>query len=106
MSKIRKLTTLSLLTLLPLASFGLQRTELIPAKANTYVRISDTATFWEQLKKSSVGKLWQDEQFQNFLGNPEEEIWMEMVFGDTESPEAQVFQEQLKMLTGEVGGAY
>lgn len=103
MSAFRKFTTLSLLIALPLAASALERTDLLPGQAKTFVRISNTVDFWEALKKSSLGKLWSDQQFQDFIGNPDAETWQEIFFsGQEEDPQNQVLLEQLKMLSGEV----
>ncbi|MDH3981689.1 MAG: hypothetical protein OES84_02175 [Kiritimatiellaceae bacterium] len=102
MSRILKTIALSLLAALPLAASALDRTELLPPSAQTYVRISDTTTFWNKLKVSSIGKLWQDQQFQDFLGNPDNETWQELFFDGEMDAEDEVMLEQLKMLSGEV----
>lgn len=86
MSYFLKSALLFLLCYLPLASFSLERSALLPPNAKTYVRVSNTVTFWEQLKKSSFGKLWVDQQFQDFIGNPETDIWQELLFkGESEA---------------------
>ena len=87
---------------LPLASFALERIDLLPPETQTYVRISDTVDFWAMIKKSSFGRLWQDQQFQDFLGNPEKDMWEELLFEGESDAETRVFIEQLKMLTGEI----
>ena len=91
-----------LLTALPLASSALERIELLSPELQTYVRISNTVEFWSMIKQSSFGKLWQDRQFQDFLGNPDREMWEEMLFEGESEAEARVFAEQMKMLRGEV----
>ncbi|MDZ8118918.1 hypothetical protein [Pontiella agarivorans] len=102
MSLFRKISTLSLVLALPLASFALQRAQLLPPNGQTYFRISNTVAFWEALQKSSLGQLWQDQQFQDFMGNPELEAWHNFFYdGDTDE-ETRVFVEQMEMLTGEV----
>lgn len=95
-------TTLALLMLLPLASFGMNRVELVPKDAQTYVRLSNATNVLSQLKKSSIGKLWADRQFQDFIGNPDEESLRELIFKGQTDTEDEVFFEQLKMLKGEV----
>jgi hypothetical protein len=100
-AKLRRLT-LSLLLTLPLAASALERTELLPPAAQTYVRISNTTNFWNQLKQSSIGKLWNDPQFQDFLGKPTAETWEELFFDGESDAENKVLVEQLKMLTGEI----
>jgi hypothetical protein len=102
MSRCIKAFTLSLLFSLPLASFSLERAALLPPEAQTYVRVSNTVEFWEKLKKSSLGKLWADQQFQDFIGNPDAEVWHELFFESETEAEDQVFIEQMKMLNGEV----
>lgn len=102
MSLFRKTAALSLALALPLASFALQRTDLLPPNGQTYFRISNTVAFWEALQKSSVGRLWQDQQFQDFMGNPELEAWHSFFYdGDTDE-ETRVFVQQMEMLNGEV----
>ena len=97
-----KVTILALIFILPIASFGMERSSLLPPEAQSYVRVSNTVDFWAKLKKSSLGKLWNDQQFQDFIGNPDAEVWQELFFqGETEA-EDQVFLDQMKMLNGEV----
>jgi hypothetical protein len=97
-----KIATLSLLIALPAASIALERIGLLPSEAQGYVRISNTVQFWSQLKQSSIGKLWADQQFQDFLGNPDAETWQEFFLDGESDAEDEVFVEQLKMLKGEV----
>lgn len=97
-----KARILALLTALPLVAFGLERTDLLPTEAQTYLRVSNTTSFWTKLKKSSLGRLWADQQFQDFIGNPDAEIWQEFFFEGQTDAEDEVFLEQLKMLNGEV----
>ncbi len=102
MSRCIKPLTFSLLLCLPLASFSLERAALLPPEAQMYARVSNTITFWKKLKESSLGKLWVDRQFQDFIGNPDIEVWHELFFAGDSEAEDQVFLEQMKMLTGEV----
>lgn len=103
MYRFRKFTALSLLSALPFVAFSLERTDLLPGQAKTFVRISNTVNFWEEVQKSSLGKLWADQQFQDFIGNPDAETWQEIFFSGQEAdPQNQVLMDQLKMLTGEV----
>jgi hypothetical protein len=102
MLSYRKFHTLFLLVILPLASFGLERTDLLPAEAQTHFRLSNTTNFWSKLKQSSLGKLWIDQQFQDFIGNPDAETWQELFFEGQSAAEDNVFLEQLKMLSGEI----
>lgn len=102
MSIFRKAVALSLALVFPLCSFGLQRLDLVPQKGQVYVRVSNTVKFWDKLKKSSVGRLWADQQFQDFMGNPETETWHSIFFDGDSSEEDKVWLEQVKMLTGEV----
>jgi len=87
---------------------ALERADLLPPAAQLYVRVSNISDFGSQLKKSSLGKLWQDKQFQDFMGNPEPEIWMEMLSGDGTAAENKMVLEQFKMLKGEfvLGGDF
>lgn len=102
MSRCIKTITISIFLSLPLASFSLERAALLPPQAQMYVRVSNTVTFWDKLKKSSLGKLWVDPQFQDFIGNPDDEVWHELFFQGDSKAEDQVFLEQMKMLNGEV----
>jgi hypothetical protein len=102
MFRFLKTTVLPLLLTLPLASSALQRTDLIPADAQTYVRVSNVTNFLSKLQKSSVGRLWADRQFQDFIGNPDAEIWEELLFDGDKTAEDEMYLEQFKMLKGEV----
>ncbi|MEI6893010.1 MAG: hypothetical protein V5783_12705 [Pontiella sp.] len=102
MSLFRKCTTLSLLFALPLSALALQRTDLLPPQGRSYVRISNTENFIADLQKSSLGKLWADPQFQDFIGNPDQEIWNSFFFEGASKEEDELFVEQMKLLTGEV----
>ena len=94
--------SLILLAAMPFSAIALQRTDLLPPQGRTYVRISNTTEFLSKLEKSAIGKLWADQQFQDFLGNPDEEIWNSFLFDGESKEEDDVFKEQMKMLTGEV----
>jgi hypothetical protein len=100
-TKSRSLIVYLLLSL-PLAAAALDRIELLPPQAKAHLRISDTHDFWNKLKQSSIGKLWVDDPFQDFLGNPDAETWQEFFFDGESSAEDKVFMDQLKMLQGEV----
>ncbi|MBT8045875.1 MAG: hypothetical protein KJN67_01795 [Pontiella sp.] len=102
MSRCLKIALLILIPVLPIASFGMERTELLPPEAQAYVRITNTTNFWTRLKASPLGQLWADQQFQDFLGNPDAETWQELFFANESTAEDEVFLEQLKMLNGEV----
>lgn len=102
MSRLRKFSALSLLLALPFVSSALQRTDLLPPQGQMYVQVSDTTSFWTALQKSSIGKLWMDPQFQDFMGNPDNETWNSFFFDGESKEEDDVFVEQMKMLTGEV----
>ena len=102
MSTKLKVLSLSLLLALPLATLAMERTELLPSNAQSCMRISNTTNFWGKLKQSSIGKLWADPQFQDFLGNPDAEVWQELLFDGEPDAENNVFMEQFKMLQGEV----
>ncbi|MCF7818897.1 MAG: hypothetical protein K9M54_13555 [Kiritimatiellales bacterium] len=102
MSVKLKIAAVSLLLSFPLSSMALDRLALLPADAETYVRISNTTNFWSKLKQSSIGKLWTDPQFQDFIGNPDAETWQEVLFNGESDAEDRVFADQLKMLKGEV----
>jgi hypothetical protein len=91
-----------LLLAAPLTSTGLQRSDLLPADAQTTVQISNTSRFWNSLKQSPSGRLWADRQFQDFIGNPDAEVWQEFLFENQSEAESKVTLEQLKMLDGEV----
>ena len=98
---LNKLIIISL-AVLPLTSPGLERSELLPKQAQISVRVSDTTDFWDQLQKSSIGKLWKDQQFQDFLGNPDMETWQEIIFEGEKTAEDEMLIEQIKMLHGEL----
>jgi len=100
--KTPTILSLSILLSLPLAVTALERISLLPSDAQSYVRVSNTTNFWSQLKQSSIGKLWADPQFQDFLGNPDAETWQEMFFEGDSDAESEVFSEQIKMLKGEI----
>jgi hypothetical protein len=102
MTKFHQASALVLLLALPLASSALQRTDLLPPQGQTYVQISNTTNFWAKLKQSSVGKFWVDQQFQDFMGNPDDETWNSFFFNGDSPEEDEVFVEQMKMLTGEL----
>jgi len=97
-----KILPLSLLLALPLAAHALERLELLPPDAQTYLRVSNTTNFWSGMKCSPIGKLWTDPQFQDFIGNPDAETWSAFFLdGDSEAEDA-ITLEQFKMLKGEV----
>ncbi len=100
-NRTRSLIFLLLLTA-PFTTSALERTHLLPPQAQTYVRLSNTTNFLAQLQKSSIGKLWKDPQFQDFVGHPDSTVWQEVFFSSESQAEDEVFREQLKMLTGEV----
>ena len=94
---------LSLLLYIPVtASSALERTSLLPADAQTYVRVSSTTNFWSRFKLSPLGRLWADQQFQGFLGNPDAETWQDLFLEGESDAESEVLIEQLKMLKGEI----
>ena len=102
MSAKQKILTLSLLLALPLAASALERIDLLPPDAQFYIRVSNTTNFWDKLQQSSLGKLWADPQFQDFLGNPDAETWQELLLDGETDAEDRMMGEQLKMLTGEI----
>ena len=102
MSLFPKVTTLALLLALPLSTLALERTDLLPPQGRAFVRVSNTKTFLAELQKSALGRLWADQQFQDFIGNPDDEIWNSFIFDGESKEEDDVFVEQMKMLTGEV----
>ena len=87
---------------LPLATLALERTALIPTDAQSSLHLSDAPRFLEQFKNSSLSKLWNDPQFQDFLGNPDATMWQELFFDGELDAEDRMVLEQLKMLSGEV----
>jgi hypothetical protein len=93
---------LTLLLAIPLTSTALERTALIPADAQTYIRVSNVTNFLSKLKKSSAGRLWEDRQFQDFIGSPGPESWEEILFDGEKTAEDEMYIEQLKMLKGEL----
>jgi len=102
MRRVPRTIILSLLLAMPLATVALERSALVPADSQTYVRVSNVTNVLAKLKKSSVGRLWADRQFQDFIGNPDAEIWEEMLFDGEKTAEDEMYLEQLKMLRGEV----
>lgn len=101
MSRFPSTALFALALALPFPAMALERADLLPPEAQAYVRISNTTNFWSQFKKSSVGRLWADRQFQDFIGHPDAETWKEMVFKDKSGTEGELIMEQLKMLGGE-----
>jgi len=102
MFRFPRTTALTLLLAIPLTAAALERTALIPADAQMYVRVSNVTTFLSKLQKSSMGRLWADRQFQDFLGHPDSETWKELLFNGENPTENEMYLEQLKMLQGEV----
>ena len=101
----RPILALVALSIHPMAN-ALERVELLPPEAHTFATISNTTNFWSSLQKSSVGRLWMDRQFQDFLGNPDAETWQALFLDGETDAEDQVFLEQLKMLGGELALAF
>ncbi len=99
---LKSALTLTLLLCVAPSAFALTRSGLLPADTQFDLRISNTVSFWDQLKKSPLGKLWMDQQFQDFIGNPDEETWNEFLFEGEKSAEDEMTMEQVKMLKGEV----
>jgi hypothetical protein len=97
-----KAVILSFSFFIPLAASALERPDLCPPEARTYLRITNTTNLFSQLQKSPIGKLWKDPQFQDFLGHPDIDSWHELIFDADTEAESQIFTEQFKMLTGEV----
>lgn len=102
MSVKRRTTFAALLLCLPLASQALTRSELAPPDAPISLSISNTSEFWSRLKQSSIGKLWADRQFQDFMGNFDNDDFLEMLFDGEPTAEDKIFVEQWKMMTGEL----
>ncbi len=82
--------------------FALKRSELVPSDARFDVTISDTTAFLNKLKQAPIGKLWKDPQFQDFLDNPDDDIWFELFFRGGSAAENKIMREQTRMLKGEV----
>lgn len=102
MFRFPRTAVLTLLLAMPFSSAALERTALIPADAQMYIRVSNVTNFLSKLKKSSVGRLWADRQFQDFIGHPDAETWEELLFDGEKTAEDVMYLEQLKMLKGEV----
>ncbi len=102
MHPCRKTAIAALLFTLPACSFALERTELAPPSAQSYVRISNTAGFLAKIKQSPIGKLWADPQFKDFMGNPEADVWQEFLFDGETDAEDEMMLAQFKMLNGEL----
>jgi len=97
-----RIVTLSILLTLPKLTTAFERAELLPPNAKMHISVSDTTRFLDALQESPIGKLWQDRQFQDFIGNPDAESWQELFFNGENDAEDQVFLEQIKMLNGEL----
>jgi hypothetical protein len=102
---LKAVTALMLLSFAALPTVAVERASLVPEDALFDVRVSNVPAFWEHLKKSSLGKLWMDPQFQDFMGNPDEEMWQELLLDGEKTAEDDILLEQLKMLKGEVVAA-
>lgn len=101
-AKLRVLTA-SILIVLPLAARALERSALLPPNAQAHMRVSNTTNFLGSLKLSSIGKLWADPQVQDFLGNPGDMTWEELLASDESNEEtSEIYVEQFKMLRGEL----
>ncbi|MBN2703229.1 MAG: DUF3352 domain-containing protein [Pontiellaceae bacterium] len=104
MTKKNILTTFAALIALPLSSFALERLDLLPSDSPLYIRISNIEEGVKMLEKTSFGKLWADEQVQDFLGNPlQGKEWEALIasnmYDDAEM--AKVIQEEIEMNEGE-----
>ncbi|MCF7847723.1 MAG: hypothetical protein K9M45_02645 [Kiritimatiellales bacterium] len=97
---IRLALILALVT--PFAAQALEREALLPPETSVSVRISSTTNFWSQLKLSSMGRLWNDPQFQDFLGHPSFDDWKTQMLEEDKTGSSELWLEELKMLTGEV----
>ena len=97
-----KSSLLVLLFALPVVTHALDRLELLPSDAQMYLRVSNSTNFWSELKQSPIGKLWDDPQFQDFIGNPEAKTWSGFFIKGKSEIENAVTLEQYKMLKGEV----
>lgn len=93
---------LAALVLLPLTGHALERSDLLPPEAPIYMRISSVTNGVEMLMKSSLGKLWTDEQFQDFLGQPMKEGWEALLYDGELTEDEKIELEQLKMTKGEL----
>lgn len=102
MSRFPKTVFLTLLLAIPPASPALERTALIPEDGQTYIHASNVTNVLSKLKKSSIGRLWADRQFQDFVGHPESETWEELLLDGESTAENKMYLEQLKMLRGEL----
>lgn len=105
MHPLKTATAAAVLLAATLPAFALERMDLVPPDAQLEIRVSNTTTFLEQLKKSSIGRLWADPQFQNFLGHPDEDMLEEYLFDGEKTAEDEMIMEQIKMLKGEVVAA-
>ena len=79
----------------------LQRSALLPPETHFHLRISNIPRVLDQLGKSSIGKLWADLQFQDFMEHPGKDVWQNLFFPIGTDAEKDVLMEQLKMLRGE-----
>jgi len=102
MHPLKSAVTAALLLTATVPAFALERMDLVPPDAQFEVHISDTTTFLEKLKKSSLGKLWADPLFQDFLGHPDADMLNEYLFDGEKTAQDEMMLEQIKMLKGEV----
>jgi hypothetical protein len=98
--------TIRLATLLAVATClttqALERSSLLPPQADITVYISNTTDFINQLKHSSVGKLWMDDEFQNFIGNIDNDMLLEIMFDGEPTEEDRLIIEEMKAIKGEI----
>lgn len=94
-----------LFCLIPFTTFpqNSDRNSLMPKNFNFMVYISDTSQFMENMKVSPFGKLLQDPQFKDFLGNPDYSNFLRSIMqGQTKSDEiAALNSDNLKLLQDE-----
>ncbi|QHI69299.1 hypothetical protein [Tichowtungia aerotolerans] len=98
----RRFLTSALILSFALSSFALDRLSLIPPDHPVYIRVSNIPEFITRLKKSPLGQLWADPQFQDFAGYPDEQNWMNLLYADESEAYKQITLDQFKMLNGEL----
>ena len=103
MTRIPKYVCLcGLLLTAALPASAVQRADLLPENRLFDFQISNIGDFLSGMKQSSFGRLWADPQFQNFLGNPEADDWMDLISDGGNPAEREMLAEQFKAITGEV----
>ncbi len=86
-------------------AWAYERAALAPAESDIRLRISDVAGCTSAVPQSSVGRFWQDDGVQAFLGRPDGALLVRGLVTGTNGMSAQkahLLAEQLRLLKGEV----